>query len=106
MDRRRCDQVQTLLSDHCHEVDDAVEVLVADVAGGQRGLAERGPLVVGLIEYSVPRARRRGEGLALACIDWATAVLCADAERFHMAAAGKIAENHYFRSSGRRRGVP
>jgi ATP/maltotriose-dependent transcriptional regulator MalT len=28
-----------------------------------------------LIESSLPKARRRGEGLALTCIDWATAVL-------------------------------
>ena len=37
-----------LLSGHCRGVDDAVEVRSADVAGGQRGLAERGALVVGL----------------------------------------------------------
>jgi ATP/maltotriose-dependent transcriptional regulator MalT len=48
-----------------------------------------------LIEGSVPRARRRGEGLALACIDWATAVLYNGLGRYEKAlAAAEQASEH------------
>ena len=48
-----------------------------------------------LIEDSVPRARRRGEGLALACIDWATAVLYNGLGRYEKAlAAAERASEH------------
>jgi DNA-binding CsgD family transcriptional regulator len=48
-----------------------------------------------LIEGSVPRARRRGEGLALACIDWATAVLYNGLGRYETAlAAAEQASEH------------
>jgi DNA-binding CsgD family transcriptional regulator len=48
-----------------------------------------------LIEVSAPRARRRGEGLALACIDWATAVLYNGLGRYETAlAAAEQASEH------------
>jgi DNA-binding CsgD family transcriptional regulator len=48
-----------------------------------------------LIEGSVPKARRRGEGLALACIDWATAVLYNGLGRYEKAlAAAEQARKH------------
>jgi DNA-binding CsgD family transcriptional regulator len=48
-----------------------------------------------LIEGSVPTARRRGEGLALACIDWATAVLYNGLGRYEEAlAAAEQASEH------------
>ncbi|MDX6343884.1 MAG: hypothetical protein QOH87_4022 [Trebonia sp.] len=48
-----------------------------------------------LIEDCVPRARRRGEGLALACIDWATAVLYNGLGRYEKAlAAAEQASKH------------
>jgi DNA-binding CsgD family transcriptional regulator len=48
-----------------------------------------------LIEVSAPRARRRGEGLALACIDWATAVLYNGLGRYEKAlAAAEQASEH------------
>ena len=48
-----------------------------------------------LIEGSASRARRRGEGLALACIDWATAVLYNGLGRYEKAlAAAKHASEH------------
>jgi DNA-binding CsgD family transcriptional regulator len=48
-----------------------------------------------LIEGSAPRARRRGEGLALACIDWATAVLYNGLGRYEKAlAAAEQASEH------------
>ena len=48
-----------------------------------------------LIEGSAPRARRRGEGLALACIDWATAVLYNGLGRYEKAlAAAEHASEH------------
>jgi ATP/maltotriose-dependent transcriptional regulator MalT len=48
-----------------------------------------------LIEGSVPRARRRGEGLALACIDWATAMLYNGLGRYEKAlAAAEQASEH------------
>jgi DNA-binding CsgD family transcriptional regulator len=48
-----------------------------------------------LIEGSVPKARRRGEGLALACIDWATAVLYNGLGRYEKAlAAAQQASEH------------
>jgi DNA-binding CsgD family transcriptional regulator len=50
---------------------------------------------VALIEGSLPRARRRGEGLALACIDWATAVLYNGLGRYEKAlAAAEQASEH------------
>jgi hypothetical protein len=48
-----------------------------------------------LIESSLPKARRRGEGLALACIDWATAVLYNGLGRYEKAlAAAEQASEH------------
>jgi DNA-binding CsgD family transcriptional regulator len=48
-----------------------------------------------LIEDSVPTATRRGEGLALACIDWATAVLYNGLGRYDEAlAAAEQASGH------------
>ena len=48
-----------------------------------------------LVEDSGPRARRRGEGLALACIDWATAVLYNGLGRYEKAlAAAEQASEH------------
>jgi DNA-binding CsgD family transcriptional regulator len=48
-----------------------------------------------LIESSLPKARRRGEGLALACIDWATAVLYNGLGRYEKAlAAAERASEH------------
>jgi DNA-binding CsgD family transcriptional regulator len=48
-----------------------------------------------LIEGSLPKARRRGEGLALACIDWASAVLYNGLGRYEKAlAAAQQASEH------------
>jgi ATP/maltotriose-dependent transcriptional regulator MalT len=48
-----------------------------------------------LIEGSLPKARHRGEGLALACIDWASAVLYNGLGRYEKAlAAAQQASEH------------
>ena len=48
-----------------------------------------------LTEGSAPRAERRGEGLALACIDWATAVLYNGLGRYEKALAAAEQASEY-----------